>query len=52
MSLWFTAGEAGGGLVVVSGVYADRFLRGEFLSATTWAEWKAMFPDTKYVRDR
>ena len=62
-SLWFPAGEqgcalplepvgeAGCGLVGISGVYADRALDGEFLSATTWTEWKAMFPDTKYVRD-
>ena len=62
-SLWFPAGgqgcalplepvgEAGCGLIGISGVYADRVLGGEFLSATMWSEWKAMFSDTKYIRD-
>ena len=63
-SLWFPAGEqgcalplepvsnGGCGLVGISGVYADRVLEGEFLTATTWSAWKALFPDTKYVSDR
>ena len=62
-SLWFPAGEqgcalplepvgeSGCGLVGISGVYADRVLDGEFLSATTWAEWKNAHPETKYVTD-
>jgi hypothetical protein len=62
-SLWFPAGEqgcalplepvgeSGCGLVGISGVYADRVLDGEFLSATTWAEWKSAHPNTKYVTD-
>jgi len=60
-SLWFPAGEQGCalplepvdegscGLVGIGGIYADRVLDGEFLSATTWAEWKSTHPDTKYV---
>ena len=62
-SLWFPAGEqgcalpleplgeSGCGLVGISGVYTDKVLPGEFLSATTWAEWKGTHPDTKYVTD-
>jgi hypothetical protein len=62
-SLWFPAGEqgcalplepvgeGGCGLVGVGGVHADRVLLGEFLQATTWAEWKTAHPDTKYVTD-
>jgi len=62
-SLWFPAGEqgctlplgpvgeSGCGLVGISGVYADKILGGEFISATTWAEWKSTYPDTKYVTD-
>jgi hypothetical protein len=62
-SLWFPAGEQGCalplepigengcGLVGISGDYSDRVLKGEFLSATTWAEWKSIHPDTKYVTD-
>ena len=62
-SLWFPAGEQGSalplepvgesgcGLVGISGVYADRVLDGEFLSATTWAEWKSAHPYTKYITD-
>ncbi|MFC1956136.1 hypothetical protein ACFLWZ_06425 [Chloroflexota bacterium] len=62
-SLWFPAGEqgcalplepvgkGGCGLVGISGVYADIVLQGEFLSATTWGEWKSAHPDTKYVTD-
>ena len=62
-SMWFPAGEegcalplepvgkGGCGLVGISGVYADRVLPGEFLSATTWAEWKEAHPDTKFVTD-
>ena len=62
-SLWFPAGEQGCalpleplgeegcGLVGIGGVYADRVLTGEFLSITTWDEWKSMHPDTKYVTD-
>jgi hypothetical protein len=62
-SLWFPAGEqgcalplepvdaSGCGLVGISGIYTDRVLEGEFLSTTTWAEWKRAHPDTKYVTD-
>jgi len=62
-SLWFPAGEqgcalplkpvgeSGCGLVGISGVYSDEVLSGEFLSATTWAEWKSAHPNTKYVTD-
>ena len=62
-SLWFPAGEqgcalplepieaSGCGLVGISGVYADRVLNGEFLLATTWAEWKNDYPNTKYITD-
>lgn len=62
-SLWFPAGEqgcalplepvgkGGCGLVGIGEVYADRVLPGDFLSATTWAEWKRAHPDTKYVTD-
>ena len=62
-SLWFPAGEQGCalpldpvdkgscGLVGIGGVYADRVLAGEFLSATPWSEWKKTHPDTKYVVD-
>ena len=62
-SLWFPSGEqgcalplesvgkGGCGLVGINGVYADRVLEGEFLSATTWDEWKSTYPDTKYVTD-
>jgi hypothetical protein len=62
-SLWFPAGEqgcalpleplgeSGCGLVSIGGVYSDEVLDGEFLSATTWAEWKSAHPDTKYVTD-
>jgi hypothetical protein len=61
-SLWFPAGEqgcalpleplgkGGCGLVGISGVYTDKVLEGEFLEATTWAEWKSAHPDTKYVK--
>ena len=60
-SLWFPAGEqgcalpiapvgeSGCGLVGISGVYSDEVLNGEFLSATTWAEWKKTYPNTKFV---
>ena len=62
-SLWFPAGEqgcalplepvgeSGCGLVGTSGVYTNRVLDGEFLSFTTWAEWKSAHPDSKYVTD-
>ena len=62
-SLWFPAGEqgcalplepvgeSGCGLVGIGGIYAGKVLKGEFLSATTWAEWKSSHPDTKYVTD-
>jgi hypothetical protein len=62
-SLWFPAGEqgcalplepvseSGCGLVGIGRVYADRVLKGEFLTATTWAEWKSAYPYTKYVTD-
>ncbi len=62
-SLWFPAGEQGCalplepigekgcGLVGISGVYSDRVLEGDFLAATTWAEWKRAHPDTKYITD-
>jgi hypothetical protein len=62
-SLWFPAGEQGCalplkpvgengcGLVGIGGVYSDEVLTGEFLSATTWAEWKSTHLDTKYVTD-
>ena len=62
-SIWFPAGEQGCalplepvaehgcGLVGIGGVYADRVLEGEFLSITFWNEWKAAYPDTKYVTD-
>ena len=62
-SLWFPAGEqgcalplepieeSGCGLVGISGVYADKVLKGEFLTATTWAEWKSTHPDSKFVTD-
>jgi hypothetical protein len=57
-STWFPAGEqgcalplkpvgeSGCGLVGIGGVFS-----GEFLSATTWAEWKKTYPDTKFVID-
>ena len=44
-------GESGCGIVGIGGVYADRVLPGEFLSATTWAEWKSAHPSTKFVTD-
>lgn len=62
-SLWFPAGEQGCalplepveegscGLVGIGGTYVDRVLPGDFLTATTWTEWKAQYPDTKYVTD-
>ena len=62
-SLWFPAGEqgcalplepvdkGGCGLVGIGGVYADRVLTGECLSAAPWSEWKKAHPDTKYVVD-
>jgi hypothetical protein len=62
-SLWFPAGEqgcalplepvgeSGCGLVGISGFYADRVLDGDFLLSTTWAKWKSVHPDTKYVTD-
>ena len=63
-SLWFPAGEQacalplkplgenGCGLVGIGGFYSDEVLPGEFLSRTSWAEWKSAHPDTKYVTDR
>jgi hypothetical protein len=62
-SLWFPAGEegctlplepvanSGCGLVSISGIYADKVLNGDFLSVTTWAEWKSLHADTKFVTD-
>jgi hypothetical protein len=62
-SLWFPSGEqgcalllepvgeGGCGLVGIGGVHTDRVLKGEFLSATTWDEWKKAYPATKYVTD-
>ena len=62
-SLWFPGGEqgcalplepvgeGGCGLVGIGGTYADEVLGGEYLSATTWAEWKNAYPETKYVTD-
>lgn len=62
-SLWFPSGEQGCalplepagegvcGLVGISGVHADKVLKGEFLSATTWDEWKNTYKDSKYVTD-
>ena len=62
-SIWFPAGEqgcalplepvgeSGCGLVGIGGVYADKVLNGEFLSATSLAEWKSVHPNTKYVTD-
>ena len=62
-SLWFPAGEqgcalplkpvgeSGCGLVGIGGIYTDEVLNGEFLSSTTWAEWKSAYPDSKYVTD-
>ena len=63
-SLWFPSGEqgcffpltsspadSGCGLVGISGFYSDKVLKGEFLSLTTWAEWKKTYPDTKYVTE-
>ena len=62
-SLWFPSGEqgcaiplepvgeSGCGLAGISGAYVGRVLKGEFLSATTWAEWKSTYPDTKYITD-
>lgn len=64
-SLWYPAGQeactlpledAGGascgGLVGISGVYTDVVLTGiQTLSASTWAGWKAEFPDSKFVTD-
>lgn len=60
-SLWFPAGEqgcplpseatgqAGCGLVGIAGVYADRVLLGDVLSQTTWADWKAAHPNSRFV---
>ena len=62
-SLWFPAGEqgcalplesvgeSGCGLVGISGVYTDRVLNGELISATIWAEWKKTYPNAKFVID-
>jgi len=63
-SLWFPAGEepctlpaetigtnnSDCGLVGINGFYAGHALAGiQTLSITSWAEWKEMFPDTKFV---
>ena len=62
-SLWFPAGEqgcalpigpvgeSGCGLVGINGIYTDSILNGEFLSATTWSDWKSAHPDAKYITD-
>ena len=62
-SMWFPAGEelctlptetigsGSCGLVGISGFYAGQALSGiQTLSITSWAEWKEMKPDTKFVR--
>jgi hypothetical protein len=33
--------------VGIGGIHSDEVLTGEFLSATTWAEWKSSNPDSK-----
>ncbi len=45
--------EIGGtGLVGIGGVYADLVLdQIQTMSITTWSDWKARFPDTKFVRE-
>ena len=45
------AGDSGCRLVGISGVYADRVLGDEFISATTLPEWKSTHPDTQYLTD-
>lgn len=62
-SMWFPAGEqgcalpitplgeSGCGLVGIGGFYTDTVLHGDFLSETTWEEWKKTYPDSKYVTD-
>jgi hypothetical protein len=54
-SLWFPAGEQGCALPLKplseSGCGLVGISDGEFLSRTTWAEWKSAHPDTKYVTD-
>ena len=40
------------GLVGIGGVHADRVLKQvQTMSIMTWSDWKARFPDTKFVRD-
>ena len=52
-SLWFPMELDGKrGLVGISGVHKDLMLEElQLMSEENWSDWKALFPDTKFVHE-